>query len=59
MLKNKKYWVLMPPFLILTLVLIVYSPTEYRAYSFTPVVVFWIVYYIWSYIGKGNSRAER
>ena len=48
----------MPPFLILTLVFIVYSPTGYRAYWFTPVVVFWIVSYIWSYIGKGNSQAN-
>jgi len=47
--KNKRYWILMPPFLLMTVLLVVFLPIEYRWYSFLPIVVFWMVYYIWNY----------
>jgi len=44
----------MPPFLILTIVSVIYLPQDYRPYSFLVVITFWIVYYAWNYIEKRN-----
>ena len=54
MFKNKKYWILMPPFLILTIASVIYLPQDYRPYSFLVVIIFWIIYYAWNYIEKKN-----
>ncbi|WP_345240687.1 hypothetical protein [Pontibacillus salipaludis] len=45
-LKNKLYWMLMPPFLIAAMSLIYFLPVESAAfYSIGIVVLFWVVYY--------------
>lgn len=54
MFKNKKYWILMPPFLILTVALFTYLPQDYKPYSFAAIIIFWIVYYSWNNIDKKN-----
>ncbi|BCB02536.1 hypothetical protein [Bacillus sp. KH172YL63] len=56
-LKNKPYWILMPPFLILSFILIYNLPPENQHYAYIPVIVFWIVYYSWNlYSGKKNRN---
>lgn len=50
MFKNKKYWILMPPFLILTMALFIYLPQVYKLYSFSAIITFWIIYHSWNYI---------
>lgn len=52
MYKNKRYWILMPPFLIVTIAIIFYSPVEYRKYSYVAMILFWITYYSWDFIAK-------
>ena len=52
MLKNKKYWILMPPFLILAIVLMIFLPENYRSYSFLVIILFWLVYYFCGYNEK-------
>ncbi|MGP4077397.1 hypothetical protein [Halobacillus sp. K22] len=56
--KNKRYWILMPPFLLMTVLLVIFLPIEHRWYAFLPIIVFWIVYYIWNYYSqkKNNSK---
>ncbi|QST01005.1 hypothetical protein IMZ31_05390 [Pontibacillus sp. ALD_SL1] len=45
-LKNKLYWMLMPPFLIAAMSLIYFLPVESAAfYSIGIVFLFWVVYY--------------
>ena len=56
--KNKHYWILMPPFLLTSLLLIVFLPSDYKYYSFLVIILFWIVYYSWNYYGvkKNNHK---
>jgi len=54
MFKNKKYWILMPPFLILGIVLITSLPKKYLPYSFLVALTFWGFYYLWVYLEKKN-----
>ncbi|RSL29048.1 hypothetical protein D7Z54_33345 [Salibacterium salarium] len=55
-LKNKRYWILMPPFLIIALLLFTFLPNNYRYFSFLVIIVFWVVYYSWNYFaGKKNN----
>ena len=57
--KNKRYWILMPPFLLLTVLLVVFLPIEYRWYSSLPIIVFWMVYYIWNYYSEKESYTKK
>ena len=50
MFKNKQYWILMPPFLILTIVLFTF--TDNNIYGFSVIITFWFIYYTWNYIEK-------
>ncbi|WP_223254272.1 hypothetical protein [Halobacillus halophilus] len=56
--KNKRYWILMPPFLLMTVLLVIFLPIEYRWYSFLPIVVFWMVYYIWNYYSEKDNNMQ-
>ncbi|RLQ93106.1 hypothetical protein D9X91_18930 [Falsibacillus albus] len=49
---KKRYWILMPPFLIIGIVLMKLSPQHLRPYVLLIPIVFWIVYYLWGYIEK-------
>ncbi|MFD2655199.1 hypothetical protein [Gracilibacillus thailandensis] len=54
--KNKRYWILMPPFLITSIILAIYLPPKLKPLALLSVIVFWIVYYVWNYFGKKKSR---
>jgi len=58
MFKNKKYWILMPPFLILTMALFIYLPQDYKPYSFLAIITFWSIYHSWNYIEKKNHSKK-
>ncbi|MBS4207717.1 hypothetical protein [Bacillus sp. FJAT-50079] len=51
--KNKRYWILMPPFLIIGLLLITLLSGNYKYLSFLTIIVFWIIYHSW------NDQAEK
>jgi hypothetical protein len=49
---RKKYFTLLPPALILTLVAIYFLPTEAINYTLIIPLLFWVAYYGWIYIEK-------
>ncbi|CAH1196913.1 hypothetical protein PAECIP111892_02368 [Paenibacillus auburnensis] len=50
---KKKYFTLLPPFLILGIILAFTLPSTTRSFAlFATVMVFWITYYVWIYIEK-------
>ncbi len=58
--KNKRYWILMPPFLITTMLLFSILPYDKMYYSFFVVIAFWIIYYVWnSYAIKKDKRKKQ
>lgn len=59
MYKNKKYWILMPPFLLLAVLLILYLPTDLKPYSIISVLIFWVTYYIWNYADKKQNNTQK
>ncbi|WP_368901641.1 hypothetical protein [Oceanobacillus oncorhynchi] len=55
--KNKRYWILMPPSLLISISLIIFIPENKGIlYAFVVIALFWIVYYTWTYYVKKNSR---
>lgn len=46
--KNKRYWILMPPFFIIALLVYIFLPHNYRYLSFLVIIIFWIVYWRWN-----------
>ncbi len=59
MFKNKKYWILMPPFLLLAILLILFLPTDLKPYSIISVLIFWVTYYIWNYADKKQNKTQK
>ncbi|MCR8656883.1 hypothetical protein [Paenibacillus endoradicis] len=49
---KKKYFTLLPPFLILTIILAYTLPSDKKTYAFLAVIAFWITYFGWIYIKK-------
>ncbi len=46
---NKRYWILLPPFLISAILLYMFLPEQHRIYSLLSVVLFWVSYHLWNY----------
>ncbi|WP_339183723.1 hypothetical protein [Oceanobacillus sp. FSL W7-1293] len=45
--KHKRYWILMPPSLLISISLIIFIPDNKRTlYAFLVIALFWIVYYM-------------
>ncbi len=55
---NKKYWILMPPFLLIGLLLVIYLPQNLKPLAILTALVFWCVYYIWTYIERNKERRK-
>ena len=49
MTKRKRYWILMPPFLIATLMFFYVLPNPYKGLSFISPLIFWIVLWFWNF----------
>ncbi|WHY15129.1 hypothetical protein QNH16_05565 [Peribacillus frigoritolerans] len=52
----RKYILLAVPFLLSAIFILFAVPVQYRFLSFTPVFLFWIIYYILLYREKKNKR---
>lgn len=52
---NKKYWILLPPFLVAGILLIIYLPQQFKPLAFVISLLFWAAYYTWTYIDKNNE----
>ncbi|GIO36904.1 hypothetical protein J41TS12_17650 [Paenibacillus antibioticophila] len=53
---KKKYFTLLPPFLLLTIILAFTLPSEKRFYAFFAIIAFWISYYAWIYIERKRKN---
>lgn len=52
-MQKKKYFTLLPPFLILAIILAFTLPNDKRALALlATMIAFWMTYYIWIYIEK-------
>lgn len=57
MTKRKLYWMLMPPFAIVTFISFYLLPSDKKNYSFFIIFVFWAVYYYTlGYIERKNAK---
>jgi hypothetical protein len=56
MFKNKRYWILMPPFFLFAVLLGLYLPNDLKPYIFLIVLLFWVIYYSWSYFDKKRIK---
>lgn len=53
---SKKYWILMPPFFLLGLLLFLLLPVEKRAFIFLVPLIFWTVYYWMEHRGRKQKN---
>ncbi|KGP70781.1 hypothetical protein N782_16400 [Pontibacillus yanchengensis Y32] len=44
---DKKYWILMPPFLLASLMLFLFLPENLMFYGLIPLPIFWFTYHWW------------
>ncbi|KHE66876.1 hypothetical protein, partial [Halobacillus sp. BBL2006] len=56
--KDKRFWMLIPPFFITFLLLFILLPYEYKFYSFVVLLVFWMVYYTWNHLTEKRKKKE-
>ncbi|OAB43316.1 hypothetical protein PBAT_18595 [Paenibacillus antarcticus] len=47
---KKKYFILMPPMLLLGIFLFYFLPANQRSYVFLAPIVLWLIYYTWIFI---------
>ncbi|PLR73259.1 hypothetical protein CYJ37_06830 [Bacillus sp. UMB0728] len=55
--KDKIYWTLMPVALIISIVIIFFLPIK-NIYAYMTPLVFWIVYYIWTYFDEKRNKKQ-
>ena len=53
---KKKYFIVMPPGIIIGIFLLFYLPERDRTYVGLIPIIFWIIYYSWIYIEKRKKR---
>ncbi|OXL81727.1 hypothetical protein BCV73_00560 [Paenibacillus sp. SSG-1] len=51
-LHKKKYFTLLPPFLLLAIILAFTLPDDKKSFALLAMIAFWITYYVWIYIEK-------
>lgn len=56
MYRDKKYWILVLPFLVIAVILAFTLPQTLRPLAVLVVLVFWVVYYIWDYFEKKSNK---
>ncbi|RED36577.1 hypothetical protein C7820_3349 [Paenibacillus sp. VMFN-D1] len=49
---KKKYFTLLPPFLLLAIILAFTLPEDKKSLALLAMIAFWITYYVWIYIEK-------
>ncbi len=55
--KDKIYWTLMPITLIIGYLVIFVLPIK-NTYSYLVLIVFWIVYYTWTYFDEKRNKKQ-
>lgn len=59
MFRNKKYWILLPPFLVIVVILAFWLPPKQKPLTLFVVLVFWVVYYLWDSFDKNNKSNKK
>jgi len=54
--QKKKYFILMPPMLIIGLFLFYFLPVNQRPYVLLVPIVFWLIYYNWIFIERKQKK---
>jgi hypothetical protein len=54
--KNKRYWILLPPSVLIGVILIIYLPQELKPFSILTPLPFWLVYYLWNPFNKSRNE---
>ncbi len=49
---KKKYFTLLPLFLLLAIILAFTLPDDKKSFALLAMIAFWITYYVWIYIEK-------
>ncbi|MBP2006739.1 hypothetical protein [Halobacillus andaensis] len=57
--KNKRYWILMPTFLLAGIIMFIFLPNEYNGYSFLMVIILWVVFHVWNYFAEKKHKSEK
>ncbi|MBE4909808.1 hypothetical protein IMZ08_17375 [Bacillus luteolus] len=58
--KRKRYWILIPPFLIIMLTFFLTLPNPHKGLSISVALIFWITLWIWNYFGdEKQKKTER
>lgn len=55
---DKTYWLMMPPFFILGVILIVVLPENKIHYVFLEIILFWVAYYLVKHIQKKKNDSD-
>ncbi|MBM7602747.1 sterol desaturase/sphingolipid hydroxylase (fatty acid hydroxylase superfamily) [Metabacillus crassostreae] len=58
-LKDKRYWILLLPFLMIGILLLIYLPQNLKPFSILLGLLFWIVYYIWIHLSINKDVRGR
>ncbi|MDT3416780.1 lipopolysaccharide export LptBFGC system permease protein LptF [Brevibacillus aydinogluensis] len=58
MFRNKIYWMLLPPFLAIAVILAFWLPPKQKPLTLLVVIVFWAVYYLWDSFDK-NLKSNK
>ena len=53
---KKKYFILMPPMLIIGLILFYFLPANQRSYVFLAPITLWLIYYTWIFIERKQKK---
>ncbi len=55
---DKRYWILLPIFLVIGLLLFVYVPAEHRKLILLVPLAFWPIYYTWRHLDRVRQSKE-
>jgi len=47
--KNKRYWILILPTILIGMMILMYEPPYYQLYICLLLVGFWLIYYTWNH----------
>ncbi len=50
--KDKRYWILLLPFLFIGIILLIYLPQNLKPFTILLGLVFWVVFYSWNYFSE-------
>lgn len=54
----KKYAILLPPFVLIGILFVLYLPSSQKHYGISVALVFWAFYYTWIYIEKKRGKDD-